>query len=122
MTRTLVAQDSIGTATRVRGRPFPPGQSGNPGGRPRGLVAAIRAQTRDGEELVRFMLSVLRGRLAGARLRDRMAAAEWPADRGFGRPVQAVGMAMDALDDRPTLELIRALTAPRPPSGRVYDE
>jgi len=68
------------------------------------------------------MLGVLRGRVAGARLRDRMAAADWLADRGFGRPVQAVGMAMDALDDRPTLELIRALTAPPAPSGRVYDE
>jgi hypothetical protein len=76
----------------------------------------------DGEELVQFMLKVLRGQLPGARLRDRMAAAEWLADRGFGRPVQAVGMAMDALDDRPTLELIRALTAPRPASDRIYDE
>jgi hypothetical protein len=68
------------------------------------------------------MLKVLRGRVPGSQLRDRIAAAEWLADRGFGRPVQAVGMAMNAIDNRPTLEFIRALTAPRPPSDRVYDE
>ena len=122
MTRVLVAQNSDQAAKRVRGRPFQPGQSGNPGGRPRGLVAAIRAQTRDGEELVRFMLAVLRGRVPGSRLRDRMAAAEWLADRGFGRPVQAVGVAMDAMDDRTPLEVIRAITAGHTgPPGGVYD-
>ena len=69
------------------GRPFPPGVSGNPGGRPRGLVSAIRSETQDGAELVRFMLSVLRAEVPGATLRDRMAAASWLADHGFGRPL-----------------------------------
>jgi hypothetical protein len=70
------------------GRPFPPGVSGNPGGRPRGFVAAIREQTRDGEELVDFMLRVLRGQLPDVRLRDRLDAATWLTDRAFGRPRQ----------------------------------
>ena len=79
---------------------------------------AIRAQTRDGEELVRFMLEVLRGNLPDARLRDRMAAAEWLADRGFGRPVQAVGVAMTSPeDDRIPFELLRRLQATAPPDG-----
>jgi len=39
-----------------------------------GRVTAIRAQTRDGDELGRFMLDVLRRRLPGTRVRDRMAA------------------------------------------------
>ena len=67
----------------VNGR-FAPGNSANPGGRPKGLAHLVREQTHDGEELVRFMLSVLRGRKK-APLRLRMEAAAWLADRGFGK-------------------------------------
>ncbi len=67
-----------------------PGQSGNPGGRPRGLAALVREQTNDGKELVDLMLSILRGELVidgnEPTHRERMAAAEWLADRGFGKP------------------------------------
>lgn len=69
------------------GRPFRPGQSGNPGGRPKGLAALIRQQTGDGAELVGFALKVLRSSRQDPRL--RLQACEWLADRGFGKAVQS---------------------------------
>jgi hypothetical protein len=62
--------------------------SPNPGGRPKGLASLVREQTKDGQELVRFMLGVLRGRKTPLRL--RMEAAAWLADRGFGKALQQV--------------------------------
>jgi hypothetical protein len=57
----------------VVGRPFEKGQSGNPGGRPKGLAARVRDVTDDGKEIV-----------------ELMQVAEWLADRGWGRAVQEV--------------------------------
>src|SRR5688500_8397204 len=78
---------------------FKPGQSGNPGGRPKGLGLFIRAQTNDGEELAALMLDVMRGagKFDGARvpLPLRIEAATWLADRGFGKPVQATTLQGD---------------------------
>jgi hypothetical protein len=82
------AQNSDRAATR--GRPFLTGQSGNPGGRPKGLVRAIREQTADGEQRVEFMRRVFPGEFDDVSLRHRMEAATWLADRGFGKPVVAL--------------------------------
>ena len=98
---------SMGGCTR---RGFLPGQSGNPGGRPRGLAALVRAQTNDGKELVNLMLRVLRGTLAvnGKKpsISDRMKAAEWLADRGWGK---AVEMEIDLTPDDERRELAKAI-------------
>ena len=67
---------------------FQPGNSANPGGRPKGLAELVRRETKDGAELVRFMLGVLRGRKQP--LRYRMEAAAWLADRGFGKVSQPI--------------------------------
>jgi hypothetical protein len=88
-----LAQNTAETARRGPGRPFPKGHSGNPGGRPKGIVSAIRAQTCEGEELVAFVVRVFRGEVDGVRLRDRLEAATWLADRGFGKPTQGVELA-----------------------------
>jgi hypothetical protein len=104
------AHNSTGSA--LRGRPFPPGKSGNPGGRPKGFVAAIREATDDGLELVSLMLQVLRGELPGVRLRDRLEAASWLADRGFGKPTVAVDVtASDGWEDSDLARHIRARDA-----------
>jgi Family of unknown function (DUF5681) len=72
----------------ITGKGFRPGRSGNPGGRPKGFVGAIRKQTRDGAELVTFFVSIFRD--PKVKVADRMAAATWLADRAFGRPRLAV--------------------------------
>lgn len=76
---------------------FKPGCSGNPGGRPAGFAKLIQEKTRDGVTLVEFMLRVFGGKVK-ASLAQRMEAATWLADRGFGRPKQAVEHSMDDAD------------------------
>ena len=73
----------------VTGRGFMPGQSGNPGGRPKGLARRVRELVgEDGELLLQFMIDMLGD--DNARTADRLDAARWLADRGFGKAVQAV--------------------------------
>jgi hypothetical protein len=48
----------------------------------------VRQETREGAELVAYMLAVLRHPKQPTAL--RMAAAQWLADRGFGRAVNVV--------------------------------
>ncbi len=85
----------------AHGQGFKKGRSGNPGGRPKGLAAMVRARTKDGKEVVELMLKIMCGELCIERTylrdggqhtvveepshRDRMQAAEWLADRGFGK-------------------------------------
>jgi uncharacterized protein DUF5681 len=83
----------LGGAT---GAGFMPGQSGNPGGRPKGLGRRVRELVgEDGELIAVYMLSVMTDERA--RTADRIEAAKWLADRGFGRSVQphAVDVATD---------------------------
>lgn len=66
--------------------PFQPGQSGNPGGRPKGesaLKEAARLQTEPS-------IAVVVAALSDADARVRLKAAEILLDRGWGRPGQAV--------------------------------
>ena len=49
-----------------------------------GFREQIKVSTADGSELVEVVLGVLRDQTAGNR--ERMEAATWLADRGFGKP------------------------------------
>ena len=61
-----------------------PGVSGNPGGRPRGLSRRVRELVGDdGHEIAEYMFSVMTDQRA--RNADRIDAAKWLADRGFGK-------------------------------------
>ena len=76
---------------------FLAGQSGNPSGRPKAFRAYIKESTADGTDLKEFVLSVFRGD-HGEDIRQRMDAATWLADRGFGRPT--VDIALEPPEDR----------------------
>lgn len=65
----------------------------------------VRAQTKDGAELVKLHLDIIRGILtvtrytaegapyeAVASIKDRLEAAHWLADRGFGKVTEQVSL------------------------------
>lgn len=76
---------------------FLPGHSGNPGGRPVGFHSNIQERTADGSELTDFVLSVFRD--ANASNKERMDAATWLADRGFGKPTVNAGAQAPGIGD-----------------------
>ena|SRR5690349_7816167 len=72
------------TRRRGRGRPFQPGQSGNPGGRRKDEVSALaRTHTKDAITRLVFWM-------ASDNAKASVSACTAILDRGWGRPVQAV--------------------------------
>lgn len=68
-------------------KPWKPGQSGNPGGRPKGIHRRIRELYPE-DELIEGMVEVARGeKIAGKTptLREIIDARKWLADYGWGK-------------------------------------
>jgi HEAT repeat protein len=85
------AENNAKTA-RVIGRPFAPGQSGNPGGRAKGIAALAKEHAGDA-------LRVLVEALADSSGQVRIAAAREILDRGFGKALTMTADVTDRLDD-----------------------
>lgn len=60
----------------------------NPGGRPKGLAAEVREAVSQGKDLIEFHLRILHDE--GQKTADRISAAEWLTNRGFGKAVEMV--------------------------------
>jgi hypothetical protein len=88
---------------------FLPGVSGNPGGRPKAIVARIREQTNDGAELVDFLVQVVRDETEPTRV--RIEAAGELLDRGFGRAPIAAGVEVSVVAEHSLMGLARRLSA-----------
>jgi hypothetical protein len=103
----MAAENREGAKVMPTGRPFSPGVSGNPGGRPPGLARLAREATSDGVDTVAFFTLVSHGTKPdgwpdGAALTPEhmIDANRWLADRGFGKaPLTIVHESTSAEDE-----------------------
>lgn len=80
------AENSRRTA-KPRGKPFQPGQSGNPGGRPKKDERLRRIEDMAREHSEAALMALL-DESANGKGAPRVAAAQAILDRGWGRPVE----------------------------------
>ena len=91
MAENSVAENSDKTAIReVWGRPFQPGQSGNPGGRPKDISIVRDLARTHTSDAIQTLVSIMRD---GRKEAARVAAAQAILDRGWGKAVQDLDIA-----------------------------
>lgn len=90
--------------------PFKPGQSGNPGGRPKGLAAKAR-------EYTDRALEVIAEALQDPDPKVKLAAAKEVFDRGYGKAVSMTADVSKRLDDLDDDSLDSAIDALRSAIG-----
>jgi len=73
---------------KPRGRPFPKGVSGNPGGRPRTVKEVQELASEYTEEALLKLVAVMRVKPTGYTLKEIRQAAVAILDRACGRPSQ----------------------------------
>lgn len=111
-------------AEDIKAHQFKPGQSGNAGGRPKGLEAAVREaiskrEFKDADGVVHKGLDAVLARLLemlfakGTTPRDAVALAKEVFDRGFGKAKQTVHLKEDNAS---------AATVPRDPAEMTDEE
>lgn len=93
-----------------RGRPFAPGQSGNPGGRPR-VLGSLRelARARAAEAIQELARLAVHGKSETARI----AAIKELLDRGLGKPTQFVAADNEIVPKPLNIEELRQEILPR---------
>jgi hypothetical protein len=74
----------------IRGRPFPKGQSGNPGGRPKEILAIVELARAHSPAAIRTLASIVGDKKAPPAA--RVAAANSILDRAYGKSPQSVQM------------------------------
>jgi hypothetical protein len=97
-------------------RPWKPGQSGNPGGRPAGLEQRVRELV-DFDKVTLVLQDIVLGmpcedgtrEKPSAKDTDRIAAAKLLFERGFGRPREEVVVDLGRLGDLSDAELEQML-------------
>jgi uncharacterized protein DUF5681 len=95
----------VSASALVRGRPFQPGVSGNPGGRPRSLVTLrLLARSHAAEALAELARLAVHAKSETA----RVSAIRELLDRAYGKPTQFLAADNDVLPENLSAAELRA--------------